>query len=84
MSAPHATGAVGLMLSQRPNLKHDYIIETMLAGVDPLPELKEKVKSGGRLNLPNCIGYLPRAGVPDYVMKFIYYYLAETNQKRGS
>lgn len=80
MSAPHTTGAVGLMLSQRPNLKQDYIIETMLAGVDPLPELKGKVKSGGRLNLANCMGYLPRAGVPDYIMKFIYYYLAETNQ----
>jgi len=81
MSTPHITGAVGLMLSRNPNLKQDHIIETMLAGVDRLPQLEEKVKSGGRLNLANCLAYLPRAGVPDYVMKFIYYYLSETNRQ---
>ncbi|MEW6606185.1 MAG: S8 family peptidase [bacterium] len=79
MAAPHTTGVVGLMLSQNLTINQRDIIETILDRVDPLPEFKEKVKSGGRLNAANCMGYFPRLSVPDYIMKFIYYYLVETN-----
>ncbi|MEW6040785.1 MAG: S8 family peptidase [Elusimicrobiota bacterium] len=80
MSAPFVTGTAGLTLSQRPELKSDYVIETILSSVDQIPEFKGKVKTGGRLNLANCMISVPRAGVPDYVLKYVYYYMLEQNQ----
>lgn len=49
-SAPLVAGVAGLVLSIRPGRPPEEVIDLILAGVDSLPSLTGKTKTGGRLN----------------------------------
>ncbi|MBK5268489.1 MAG: S8 family serine peptidase, partial [Acidimicrobiia bacterium] len=49
-SSPLVAGVAGLVLSLRPGSPPEEVIDLILAGVDSLPSLTGKTKTGGRLN----------------------------------
>lgn len=55
MSAPHVTGAAALLKGYHPSLTPQEIKAAILAGVDKIIALQDKVVSGGRLNVYNLI-----------------------------
>ncbi len=50
MAAPHVSGLAGLLLSAAPDLQYDELKSAILNGVDQVPDLEEKMVSGGRAN----------------------------------
>jgi subtilisin family serine protease len=50
MATPFVAGVAALMLSQNPKMSVDDLRAKLLQSVDPLPSLKGKVSSGGRIN----------------------------------
>ncbi len=54
-ATPHVTGAVGLLLSVEPNLTPEQIVQRLRLSAEPLPQLKGKVLSGGRLSLSSLL-----------------------------
>ncbi|NOX53028.1 MAG: S8 family serine peptidase, partial [Planctomycetes bacterium] len=50
MAAPHVTGVAALFLSHVPYATALEVKEAILSGVDPVPGLRRKVATGGRLN----------------------------------
>lgn len=51
MSAPHVAAACALAWTLAPSSTYQQIIQRVLAGVDPIPALSGKCRTGGRLNL---------------------------------
>lgn len=54
-ATPHVTGAVGLLLSIQPNLTPEQILQRLRLSAEPLPQLRDKVLSGGRLSLSSLL-----------------------------
>ncbi len=57
-AAPHVTGAGALLLSKYPELTSYQIRHAILSSVDQVPALKNKVATGGRLNIQNAFNCL--------------------------
>ncbi len=55
MAAPHVTGAVALVLGQRPTIDWLQAKTIILKSVDSLTSLNGKTRTGGRLNLYNML-----------------------------
>jgi hypothetical protein len=55
MATPHVTGAVALMLAQRPSLSVAQVKAILLQSVDVLPQWQGLVVSNGRLNLARAL-----------------------------
>lgn len=51
------TGVAALLKSAHPDWSHSQIKDRLLSTVDPLPSLKEKTITGGRLNAATALGY---------------------------
>ena len=56
MATPFVSGAAALILSQNPNLPVSDLRAKLLNSVDPIPSLKGKVSSGGRINAAKAVG----------------------------
>jgi len=65
MATPHVSGAVGLILSQNPELTSSEIKELILNTTDEIPALTGITVSDGRLNAFNALGELTPA--PDII-----------------
>lgn len=50
MATPHVSGVATLIATLYPTATNDQIRTRLLANTDPIPELKDKVTTGGRLN----------------------------------
>lgn len=50
MATPHVAGVAGLIATLYPQASNEQIRTRLLANVDQLPDLRDKVASGGRLN----------------------------------
>jgi hypothetical protein len=55
MATPHVAGAAALIKSLYPDMGHLQIKERLLASVDHLPSLDDKVSTQGRLNVYNAL-----------------------------
>jgi subtilisin family serine protease len=51
MACPHVSGAAALLLAAYPQLKAQQVRALIMDSVDPVANLKERVLTGGRLNL---------------------------------
>ena len=63
MAAPFVTGTAALLWSQLPDATADEVRQAILAGVDPVVSLKNRVATGGRLNAARALAtdtYRPR------------------------
>jgi subtilisin family serine protease len=56
MAAPHVAGILALMLSKFPELTHQQQVSRLIGTCDPLPSLRGKCVSGGRVNLRRALG----------------------------
>jgi subtilisin family serine protease len=56
MATPYVTGAVAMLLGANPRMTTAAAKRRLLASVDQLPSLANKVQSGGRLNLAKLMG----------------------------
>src|SRR5262249_15905623 len=56
LSTPFVAGALALVWSVHPDWSYTQIIDQLLKTVDPLPVLKGKTLTGGRLNLAAAVG----------------------------
>lgn len=56
MATPFVAGVAALMLSQNPKMSVDDLRAKLLKSVDPIPSLKGKVSSGGRINAAKAVG----------------------------
>ncbi len=56
MATPFVSGVAALILSQNPNLPLSDLRAKLLKSVDPIPSLKGKVSSGGRINAAKAVG----------------------------
>ena len=56
MATPFVSGVAALILSQNPNLPVSDLRAKLLNSVDPIPSLKGKVSSGGRINAAKAVG----------------------------
>jgi thermitase len=56
MATPVIAGVAALLLSKEPRLTVDELRKRILASVDPLPSLKGKVVTGGRINAAKALG----------------------------
>jgi thermitase len=56
MAAPFVAGVAALMLAQNPKLTVDELRAKLLKAVDPIPALKGKISSGGRINAAKAVG----------------------------
>ena len=64
-AAPFVTGTLALLKAQFPEESYQSLIARLLAGVDKLPELEGKVKTGGKLNIYNALtGSKPILPIP--------------------
>lgn len=50
MATPHVAGAAALIMTAEPELTIEQVRDRLFQSVDPLPALKDKVSTGGRLN----------------------------------
>ena len=55
LAAPYVSGALALMLAKYPDENYRQIIQRLLAATDPVPALRGKCKTGGRLNLAKAL-----------------------------
>jgi len=55
MAAPHISGIAGLLLSQNPLLDYTVIKSAILDTVDNIPDVSDKIVSGGRVNALNAL-----------------------------
>ncbi len=58
MATPHVTGAVALLKSVYPGASPAQVKAAILAGTDPVPELADKLVSGGRLNIAGALAQM--------------------------
>ena len=56
MATPFVAGVAALVLSQNPKMSVDDLRVRLLKSVDPIPSLKGKVSSGGRINAAKAVG----------------------------
>ncbi len=56
MATPFVAGVAALILSQNPRMSVDDLRAKLLKSVDPIPALKGKVSSGGRINAAKAVG----------------------------
>jgi subtilisin family serine protease len=56
MATPHVAGIAALVLSKESNITVAKLKERLIGAVDPLPELKAKCISGGRINAAKAVG----------------------------
>jgi thermitase len=56
MATPFVAGVAALMLAQNPKMSVDDLRAKLLKSVDPIPALKGKVSSGGRINAAKAVG----------------------------
>jgi len=54
-SAPYVSGALALMLAKYPGENYHQIIQRLMKATDPLPSLRGKCLTGGRLNLRKAL-----------------------------
>lgn len=64
MSSPHVAAACALAWARFPNENYQQIIQRVLAGVDVVPALVGKCRTGGRLNLDKVLAGVPTVDVP--------------------
>ncbi len=55
MAAPHVAGALALLKAQFPYFSYQQLIDRLLSTVDEIPELADRVATGGRLNLARAL-----------------------------
>ena len=55
MATPHVAGVAGLIATLYPQASNEEIRTRLLANVDPLPAMRGKVASGGRLNAQQAL-----------------------------
>lgn len=67
MATPFVSGAAAMLLGQDVNFTVASIKRSLMQAVDPLDALKEKVVTGGRLNLAKAVG---AGGTPVLYLKF--------------
>src|SRR5690606_9146296 len=60
MASPHVTGAIALLKATYPNDSYRQLINRLLRSTTKLSSLREKVQTGGRLNLAQALS--PAAG----------------------
>ena len=63
MSSPHVAAACALAWARFPNENYQQIIQRVLAGVDVVPALVGKCRTGGRLNLEKVLAGAPTVNV---------------------
>lgn len=56
MATPFVAGVAALVLAQNPKMSVDDLRALLLKSVDPVPSLKGKVSSGGRINAAKAVG----------------------------
>lgn len=56
MATPFVAGVAALILSQHPRMSVDDLRARLLKSIDPLPSLKGKVSTGGRINAAKAVG----------------------------
>lgn len=56
MATPFVAGVAALVLAQNPNISVDELRAKLLKAVDPIPSLKGKVSTGGRINAAKAVG----------------------------
>jgi subtilisin family serine protease len=56
MATPHVAGIAALVLSKESNITVAKLKERLIGAVDPLPDLKNKTISGGRINAARAVG----------------------------
>jgi len=56
MATPFVAGVAALVLAQNPKISVDDLRALLLKSVDPIPSLKGKVSSGGRINAAKAVG----------------------------
>ena len=56
MATPFVAGVAALILSQNPKMSVDDLRARLLKSVDPVPSLKGRVSSGGRINAAKAVG----------------------------
>ena len=56
MATPEVVGVAALVLSVEPNLSVKELRQRLFDSVDPLPALKGKVQTGGRINAARAVG----------------------------
>jgi subtilisin family serine protease len=64
MSSPQVAAACALAWARFPNENYQQIIQRVLAGVDVVPALVGKCRTGGRLNLEKILSGVPQVQVP--------------------
>lgn len=72
MAAPHVSGAAALLWSIFQKLSYRDLKARLLATVDPVPNLRRKTISGGRLNIYNAVNNIvppPRQDPPESLWK---------------
>lgn len=55
MATPHVAGIAALVLAKEPNISVAKLKERLIGAVDPLPALKDKTISGGRINAAKAV-----------------------------
>src|SRR6266851_2940075 len=56
MATPFVAGVAALVLAENPKMSVDDLRALLLKSVDPIPSLKGKVSSGGRINAAKAVG----------------------------
>jgi thermitase len=56
MATPFVSGVAALVLAQNPKMSVEELRSRLLKSVDPVPSLKGKVLSGGRINAAKAVG----------------------------
>lgn len=55
MACPHVAGMAALLLSYEPKLTYAQVMKRLIQTSTPVPSLKNKIQSGGRVNMENAI-----------------------------
>lgn len=55
MATPVVAGVAALIVSENPRISVDDLKKKLLASVDPLPQLKDKIASGGRIDAAKAV-----------------------------
>ncbi len=81
MAAPHVTGTLGLMISFIPYLTTKEYLKVLYSSVNPMPILKDKCTSGGRLDIYKCL-YTMIPNVKKYQTALLYLLEQEERNKK--
>jgi subtilisin family serine protease len=55
MATPVVSGVAALIVAQHPHISVDDLRKRLLESVDPLPGLKGKIATGGRINAAKAV-----------------------------